>query len=114
MLNVYGLYVLINYKNKILIKMNDNSDYHITLEDNLELRKAVAKLEDALMKKHHEYENMQKIYEGLKELNEKTRKECRDINDKYLLIYEERRRSEKQHEMEKLSLKNVSITNIEL
>jgi hypothetical protein len=91
--------------------MNDNSDYHITLEDNIELRKAVAKLEDGLTKKHHEYESLHRIYESLKELNEKTKKDCRDLNEKYLSIYEDKRRSEKQQELEILNMKNVLTIN---
>jgi hypothetical protein len=89
--------------------MNDfeTYNYQTSLEDAIELRKAVAKLEDLLMKKHIEYENLLKLYEDFKQFNEKTKKECKDMNEKYIALYEEKKRGEKQHEGEIQKLKTV-------
>jgi hypothetical protein len=90
--------------------MNDYEtyNYQTNLEDTIELRKAMAKLEDLLTKKHTEYDNLVNLYEDFKGIHEKTKKECKDLNEKYIMLYEEKKRQEKGHETEIAKIKQVS------
>jgi hypothetical protein len=91
--------------------MNDfeTYNYQTSLEDTIELRKAVAKLEDLLMKKHTEYDNVLRIYDDLKQVHEKVKKECKDLNEKYIMQYDELKKQEKHHEADIQKLKSVNI-----
>jgi hypothetical protein len=83
-------------------------NYQTSLEDSIELRKAIAKLEDLLTKKHAEYENVVNLYEDFKQIHEKLKKDCKDLNEKYIMLYEEMKRQQKQHETEVQKIKSVS------
>lgn len=93
--------------------MADYENFHnfqTNLEDNIELRRAITKLEDLLSKKHAENENLLKLYEDFKLLNDKTKKECKELHEKYINLYEDKKKVEKQHETETQKLKNVFFT----
>jgi hypothetical protein len=90
---------------------NYQTNYQTNLEDTIELRKAVSKLEDLLTKKHLEYENLLNLYEDFKQLLEKSKKECKELNEKYITLYEDKKREERQHEMEIQKLKTVIKPN---
>ena len=90
---------------------NENENYYnyqINLENNIELQKAIAKLEDLLAKKHIENENLIQMHNDFKELHEKLRKECSDLNKKLLTEYNEKSTREKKYQAESEKLKNVS------
>ena len=84
------------------------SNYQINLENNIELHKAIAKLEDLLAKKHIENENLIQMHNDFKELHEKLRKECTDLSKKLLIEYNEKSIREKKSQIESEKLKNVS------
>jgi len=92
---------------------NDNFyNYQINLENNIELQKAIAKLEDLLSKKHLENENLMRMHNEFKELHEKMRKECSDLNSKLIGVYSEKNLIEKKYQGEIDKLKNVSGSKI--
>jgi chromosome segregation ATPase len=74
--------------------------YLNNLEDNIELRKAIAKLEDILNKKHSENEILIQIQQDLKTVNEKMRKECSDLNHKLVQLLNQKKNQEKKHDSE--------------
>jgi hypothetical protein len=82
-------------------------DYQTNLENNIELRKAMTKLEDLLAKKHAENENLFKMHQDFKILHEKMRKECGELNQKLIVSYGEKSMTEKKYEAEISRLKNV-------
>ena len=86
-------------------------NYQINLENNIELQKAIAKLEDLLAKKHIENENLIQMHNDFKELHEKIRKECTDLNKKLLTEYNEKNMREKKYQAETEKLKNVSLNS---
>lgn len=83
------------------------NNYQINLEDNIEMRKAIAKLEDLLSKKQIEVQNVTKLYEDFKLINDKNRKECQDLSQKITQAYSEKSNLEKKYEAEIHKLKNV-------
>jgi hypothetical protein len=88
---------------------NDNFYNHqINLENNIELQKAIAKLEDLLTRKHLENENLINMHNDFKELHEKMRKECAELNSKLIAVYNEKNMQEKKFHGEIEKLKNVS------
>ena len=92
--------------------MTELENYRDNLEENVELRKVVSKLEDLLSKKHSENENMIKLHQEFKILNDKTRKECTELNQKLILSYSEKSNIEKKYESEINRIKNVKIKKI--
>jgi hypothetical protein len=80
--------------------------YLTNLEDNIELRKAIAKLEDILNKKHSENELLLQVQQDLKTINEKLRKECSDLNLKLVTLLNDKKHLEKKHETEVSKLKS--------
>jgi hypothetical protein len=48
------------------------------------------------------------MHEDFMNLNDKTKKECKEMQAKYLQLYEDKKRSEKNFEMEILRYKNVN------
>lgn len=92
--------------------MDDHNNFHayqLNLEDNIELRKLVAKLEDLLEKKQFEIDNLMKLHNDLKIMHEKTRKECGDLNQKLIQTFQEKSNNEKRYEAEIQRLRSVSI-----
>ena len=87
----------------------DENSYQINLEENIELRKAIVRLEDLLSKKHTEFENLLNLYDDMKQINEKTKMECLVLNEKYMALFEDKRRMEKNYESEIQKVKNVYI-----
>ena len=82
-------------------------EYVFNLEDNIELRKAIAKLEDIIQKKYNENDNLLKIYEDMKLLNEKIKKELFELNEKYLNLIDEKKKTDIIHKEEIEKLKEV-------
>ena len=79
--------------------------YYTPMEDNpgtydelFEYKKLNAKLEDALEQKDSELTSMTKLYQELKSLNERSRRECDDLNAKLIKSYTERNLLEKKYE----------------
>ena len=85
------------------------NNYQINLEDNIEMRKAIAKLEDLLSKKQTEVQNVTKLYEDFKLINDKNRKECQELSHKITQCYSEKSNLEKKYEAEIHKLKSVKI-----
>ena len=85
------------------------NNYQINLEDNIEMRKAIAKLEELLSKKQIEVQNLTKLHEDFKLLNDKNRKECQELSFKITQSYSEKSNLEKKYEAEIHKLKNVKI-----
>jgi hypothetical protein len=84
-------------------------NYQHNLEENIELKKAVAKLEDLLSKKHLEIENLLKLHTNFKALHEKTRKECADLNQKLIQSYTEKSTLEKKYDSEATRNRQVKM-----
>ena len=83
------------------------NNYQINLEDNIEMRKAIAKLEDLLSKKQIEVQNVTRLYEDFKLINDKNRKECQELSHKISQAYSEKSNLEKKYEAEIHKLKSV-------
>ena len=81
--------------------------YHDNLDENIELNKARAKLEDMWTKEKTEKELLKKIYENLKLDHEKRRKECNDLNEKFIQAITLKKQSEEKYENEISRLKSV-------
>ncbi len=84
-------------------------NYQINLEDNIEMRKAITKLGDLVAKKQIEIDNITKIYQDFKIINDKNRKECQELSQKLAQSYSEKSNTEKKYEAEILKIKNVFI-----
>ena len=81
--------------------MQDNNFNNIQdFENNYELRKALNKVENELQKKDYELNLTRNLYQELKELNEKSRKECNDLNIKLNTVRSDMRNIEKKYQNE--------------
>ena len=76
--------------------MEDNTSP--TYDELFEYKKLTAKLEDALEQKDTELTSMSNLYNELKSLNERARRECDDLNAKLIKSYTERNLLEKKYE----------------
>jgi chromosome segregation ATPase len=76
--------------------MEDNTP--TTYDELFEYKKLNAKLEDALEQKDTELTSMTNLYKELKSLNERSRRECDDLNAKLIKSYTERNLLEKKYE----------------
>jgi uncharacterized membrane protein len=85
------------------------NNYQINLEDNIEMRKAITKLGDLVAKKQIENDNITKLYQDFKIINEKNRKECHELSQKLTEAHSEKSMIEKKYEAEIQKLKNVLI-----
>lgn len=90
------------------------NNYQINLEDNIEMRKAITKLGDLVSKKQIEIDNITKIYQDFKIINDKNRKECQELSQKLVQAYSEKSNTEKKYEAEIQKLKNVLSVCINL
>ena len=70
------------------------------LDEVLEMKKLISKLEDELEKSEYEKSSLMKIYQDLKVVYDKTRKECGDLNTKLINSYNEKNNLEKKYENE--------------
>jgi len=86
------------------------NNYQIDLEDNIEMRKAITKLGDLVARKQIEIDNITKIYQDFKIINEKNRKECQELSHKLAQCYSERSNT-KKHDAEMQKIKNVFLLN---
>jgi hypothetical protein len=86
-------------------------NYQAHLEEAIELRKAIAKLEDLLTKKHIENENLKQIYEDFKIIHERVKKENKDLNEKTIILFEDKKSEQKAFEAEIKKLKSVINLN---
>ena len=75
--------------------MEDNT---VQYDELFEYKKLNAKLEDALEQKNSELTSMTKLYQELKSLNERSRRECDELNAKLIKSYTERSLIEKKYE----------------
>ena len=95
--------------------MQENNFNNIQeFENNYELRKALNKLENELQKKDYELNLITNLYQDLKLLNEKARKECDDLNIKLNTVRVDMRNMEKnyQSEIETMKLNHLKETEI--
>ena len=95
--------------------MQENNFNNIQeFENNYELRKALNKLENELQKKDYELNLITNLYQDLKLLNEKARKECDDLNIKLNTVRVDMRNMEKnyQTEIETMKLNHSKETEI--
>jgi uncharacterized membrane protein len=83
------------------------NNYQVDLDDNIQMRKAIAKMEDLMARKQIEIDNLTKLYQDIKLINEKNRKECQEINQKLTLAYSDKSNTEKKYEAEIQKLKSV-------
>jgi len=87
----------------------DSYNFQNNLDENIELKKCVAKLEELYSKEKREKDEIQKIYENFKFLNEKTRRECSDLNQKLAFSYQAKTQLEEKYEGEIAKYKSVYI-----
>ena len=95
--------------------MQENNFNNIQeFENNYELRKALNKLENELQKKDYELNLITNLYQDLKLLNEKARKECDDLNIKLNTVRVDMRNMEQnyQSEIETMKLNHSKETEI--
>ena len=82
------------------VNMDKAFSYQQYLEENIELKKIVSKLENLLTKERSEKTALQKVHEDFKQIHEKTRKELQELNTKLLNSFNEKMTLEKRFEME--------------
>jgi hypothetical protein len=89
--------------------MTDNFGiaYQESLDENIELNKARAKLEELLTRERAEKEQIKRIYENLKIDYEKRRKECNELNEKLIQAITVKKQSEEKYENELTRMKTV-------
>lgn len=80
--------------------MNENFSYQETLDQLLEYRKLVARLEDEVTKKENEKQSIIQVYQDMKFLYEKSRTECNDLNIRLKTIIEEKEKMESKYKAE--------------
>ena len=85
---------------------NNNFNNLQEFENNFELRKALNKQENELQKKYYELNLYTNLYQELKELNEKSRKENDDLNLKLNTVRSDMRNMEKKYQSEISTLKS--------
>jgi hypothetical protein len=88
--------------------------YQENLEENIELNKARAKLEEMLTREKAEKEQLKKIYDNLKIDYERRRRECNELNDKFIHAMTSGKQTEEKLENEISRLKSVRILFIYL
>lgn len=86
---------------------NYGISYQENLEENIELSKAKAKLEEMLIRERAEKEQIKRIYENLKIDYERRRKECNDLNDKFIQAMTTSKQNEERLEGELVRMKGV-------
>ena len=87
--------------------MQENNFNNIQeFENNYELRKALNKLENELQKKDYELNLITNLYQDLKLLNEKARKESDDLNIKLNTVRVDMRNMEKNYQTEIETMKS--------
>ena len=80
--------------------MNENLSYQETLDQLLEYRKLVARMEDEVTKKENEKQSIIQVYQDMKVLYEKSRIECNDLNIRLKTIIEEKQNMENKYKSE--------------
>lgn len=86
--------------------MNENLSYQETLDQLLEYRKLVARMEDEVTKKENEKQSIIQVYQDMKVLYEKSRIECNDLNIKLKTIIEEKQNMENKYKSENSRLQD--------
>jgi len=87
----------------------DTYNIENNLNENFELKKCIAKLEELYQREKREKEEIQKIYENFKILNEKTRRECGDLNQKLAQAIQIKTNLEEHYESELTKYKSVKM-----
>jgi chromosome segregation ATPase len=82
---------------------NNLSPQIYNYDEILEYKKYISKLENLAKNQEHKIESLTKLYDDLKELNKRTQKECTELNNKLIALYDEKTNLEKkyQNELEK-------------
>ena len=80
--------------------MNENLSYQETLDQLLEYRKLVARMEDEVTKKENEKQSIIQVYQDMKVLYEKSRIECNDLSFRLKTIIEEKQNMENKYKAE--------------
>ena len=80
--------------------MNENLSYQETLDQLLEYRKLVARMEDEVTKKENEKQSIIQVYQDMKVLYEKSRIECNDLSIRLKTIIEEKQIMENKYKAE--------------
>ena len=80
--------------------MNENLSYQETLDQLLEYRKLVARMEDEVTKKENEKQSIIQVYQDMKVLYEKSRIECNDLSIRLKTIIEEKQNMENKYKAE--------------
>lgn len=105
MTNIYDFHNNNNLTNKI--SNVEKAFFHKEiLEENIEYKRIISKLENLLSKERSEKNSLQKIHEDFKIMNEQTRKEYHELEKKYLTLSIEISQLEKKHDQEILKYKN--------
>jgi chromosome segregation ATPase len=79
---------------------NNLSPQILNYDEILEYKKYISKLENLVKNQEYKISSITKLYEDLKELNERTQKECSDLNNKLITLYNEKNNLNKQHQTE--------------
>ena len=93
--------------------MADNDNFQ-DFENNYELRKALNKLENELQKKEYENTSLKTLYQDMKNLNERTSKECNSLTNKLNTVRNEMNIMEKKYISEIENLKSNNSKKIEI
>ena len=97
-------------------RSNNNLDqvhsYQVLLEENIELKKIISKIENQLKRENNEKTSLQKIHEDFKQLHEKTRKELAEMNNKLILSLNDRNSLERKYENELEKQRNFFLSPI--
>ena len=93
--------------------MADNDNFQ-DFENNYELRKALNKLENELQKKEYENTSLKTLYQDMKNLNERTSKECNSLTNKLNTVRNEMNIMEKKYISEIENIKSNNSKKIEI
>lgn len=91
------------------MEISTAAEYQLNLNDLLEYKKLVLKMEDEMEKKENKLENIMKVYQDLKSIHEKTRMECGELNQKLIKSYDERNAMERKYKVEISKIESVTI-----
>lgn len=94
------------------MEVSSVAEYQLNLNDLLEYKKLVAKMEDEMEQKENKLESIMKVYQDLKSIHEKTRMECGELNQKMIKSYDEKSAIERKYKAEISKIESVSTSII--
>lgn len=90
-------------------KGKEGDQLEFNINELIEYKKLTTILENEIENKENKLNNFTKIHEELKDLHDKTRQECNELNQRLLNVYNEKSDIENKYQSELSKMKHVRI-----